>query len=121
MRQGMYIPLKKGYINFSAGRCYKIYNILWADGKERLWNMLHDECAENLGWQGREADEFFEKEVCAFVANVILYNHKQYKRRVAKGIRLNLDRLKGTFKNSFWKKLGAFFTSVSLRKRKKAE
>lgn len=120
-QNGMYSPLSTSFLNLTASRCYRIYNVLSSDAKESFWNVLHSEYAEGLGWQGREADEFYEKEVCAFVANVILYSHRQYKRRVAKGIRLNLDRLKGTFKNNFWKKLGAFFTSVSLRKRKKAE
>ena len=120
-QNGMYSPLSTSYLNLTASRCYRIYNVLGSDSKEKFWNMLHDEYAESLGWQGREADEFSEKEVYDFVANVILYTHKQYKKRVAKGIHLNLNRLKGTFKNSFWKKIGAFFASFSLRKKKKAE
>jgi hypothetical protein len=29
MHHGMYIPLKKGFFNFSTNRCFKVYNILW--------------------------------------------------------------------------------------------
>ena len=118
---GMYSPLSTSFLNLTASRCYRIYNVLGSDSKENFWNALHTEYAEGLGWQGREADEFEEKEVCAFVANVILYTHKQYKKRVSRGIRLNIDKLSGTVRNNFWKKLGAFFTSISLRKKKRVE
>lgn len=121
-QRGMYAPLSTSFLNLTASRCYKIYNILGFDAKENFWDMLNSEYAEKLGWQNREAEEFEEREVCEFVANIILYTHKQYKKRVAKGHRLNLNRLKATCKNnSFKKKLGAFFAKVTFRKKKKAE
>ena len=78
MQRGMYIPLKRGYLNLSAGRCYKIYNLLWNDGKERLWNMLHDRYAAELDWINHDKTAFESDEVCEFVANVALYTHAEY-------------------------------------------
>ena len=80
MERGMYSPLSFCYRNYTADRCYKLYNMLPGDEKERLWNMLHDEYAERLGWEGKNAVKFANHEVYEFVVNVALYNHKQYKR-----------------------------------------
>ena len=81
--------------------------------------MLHTKYAEELGWLSREAEDFEEKDVCEFVANVILYNHKQYKKRISKGHRLDLDRLASTFKNDkIKKKIRAFFAAFSFKKKK---
>ncbi len=119
-QNGMYSPLSTSFLNLTASRCYKIYNILGFEAKEHFWNMLHAEFSEKLGWHGREADEFEEKDVCEFVANVILYSHKQYKKRVAKGHRINIDKLSSIFKNKkIKKKFSAFFAKLTLRKKKK--
>ena len=84
--------------------------------------MLNGEYAEVLGWQNRDAAEFEEKEVCEFVANVILYNYKQYKKRVAKGHRLNLEKLNARFKNNKLKKnFRAFFSKITFRKKEKSK
>lgn len=93
MHHGMYIPLKIGYLNFSAGRCYKHYNLLWADGKERLWNMLHYGAAAELDWLSHEKSAFESMEVCEFVANVALYNYEEYMERVEQGKNIDLDQL----------------------------
>jgi len=85
MKKGMYSPLVTSYLNLSASRCYKIYNILGSDAKEHFWNMLHGEYIEALGWQGTPSSEYEESEVFEFVASIELYDHKQYKRRVAQG------------------------------------
>lgn len=93
MKRGMYIPLKKGYLNLSAGRCYKIYNILWADGKERLWNMLHDEYVAELEWLSHDKSAFESLEVCEFVANVALYTYAEFIEREESGKNINVDEL----------------------------
>ena len=121
-QNGMYAPLSTAFLNMTANRCYRIYNVLGSDAKEHFWNMLSEKYAEELGWNNREAEDFDEKDVCEFVANVILYTHKQYKKRVAKGYHLNLDNLTAIFKNNkIKKKLRAFFMAISFRRRKKAE
>ena len=93
MARGMYIPLKKGYLNLSAGRLYKIYNILWSDGKEQLWNMLHDEYVQELEWLTHDKSAFESTEVCEFVANVALYTHDEYLARVDEGKRIIVEEL----------------------------
>ena len=92
-RQGMYIPLKKGFFNFSTDRCYKIYNILWADGKERLWNMLHDQYIVELEWLSFDKSEFESPEICEFVANAALYTYAEYISRSEKGESLDVEGL----------------------------
>ncbi len=93
MQRGMYIPLKRGFLNLSAGRCYKIYNLLWNDGKERLWNMLHSHFAEELDWLTIEKTDYELPEVCEFVANVALYSHEEYLDRTSKGFYINVAAL----------------------------
>ena len=93
MQRGMYVPLKKGFLNLSAGRLYKIYNILWADGKERLWNMLHDKYISELEWLTHDKTVFESTEVCEFVANASLYTHDEYLARTDKGKSINVEEL----------------------------
>lgn len=92
-QHGMYIPLIRSYINFSAGRCFKIYNLLWSDAKERFWDLLHSGYADSLGWFQQEAEDFEHDDVRDFVANVGLYTHKQYEKRLNKGRQFNFDNL----------------------------
>ena len=79
----MYSPLSFCYRNYTADRCYKLYNMLPGDEKGKLLNMLHEKYAEELGWVGKGASKFANAEVYEFVANVGLYNYKQYKRFAA--------------------------------------
>jgi len=88
---GMYVPLMRSYLNLSASRCYKIYNILWSDAKEKFWDLLHDGYADSFGWFRHEQSDFESEEVCDFVANVGLYTHAQYRKRVDRGRSLNLS------------------------------
>ena len=88
---GMYIPLSQSFLNLSASRCYKIYNLLWLDAKKEFWNLLHEQYAEELDWTNAEPEYFESPEVCDFVANVIMYNHKQYVKREKKGYRPQLE------------------------------
>ena len=93
MRHGMYIPLKRGYLNFSAGRCFKIYNLLWEDGKEQLWNLLHDEYVKELEWLSHDKSAFESTEVYEFVANVSLYTYSEHISREEKGKNINIETL----------------------------
>lgn len=116
---GMYTPLSQSFLNLSASRCYKIYNVLWLDAKETFWNMLHSQYAEVLGWMQAEPEYFESPEVCDFVANVIVYSHKQYTKREGKGLKIRLKKVGKSLKSSkFRKKLKAFF---SRKKKSKAD
>jgi glycosyltransferase involved in cell wall biosynthesis len=105
---GMYIPLSQSFLNLSASRCYKIYNLLWSDAKREFWNLLHDKYAEELAWTKAEPEYFESVEVCDFVANVIVYNHKQYVKREDKGLKLRI------------KNVGRALKAIQLRKRIKS-
>ena len=93
MQRGMYVPLKRGFLNLSAGRCYKIYNLLWADGKERLWDLLHEEYVSELDWLIHDKTDFESIEVCEFVANVALYTYAEYLDREEKGENIIVENL----------------------------
>ena len=110
MHNGMYIPLKRSFLNLSASRCYTIYNLLWRDGKEKFWSILHSEYAEKLDWHLRQKGDFERYDVCDFVMNVVLYDHAVYRRRVDKGIKLRHERFNALSKaKQQSKKIGAFF------------
>ena len=90
---GMYLPLKRSYLNLSASRCYKIYNLLWQEAKGEFYNMYHEKYAEEFGWAKAVPEDIESPEVRDFVANLLLYNHEQYLDRVAKGLAINPDRI----------------------------
>ena len=106
--RGMYTPLSQSFLNLSANRCYKIYNVLWHDAKAEFWNLLHDTYAEEFGWTEAEPEYFEEPEVCDFVASVLLYNHKQQSKRVNKGAKVKI------------KNVGRNLKALQLRKKTKA-
>jgi glycosyltransferase involved in cell wall biosynthesis len=121
VHNGMYAPLSTSFLNFTVSRCYKIYNILGSDEKEKFWNMLNAEYAEKLGWNGRPAEEYETSDICEFSANVQIYDHDKYKKREEKGHSLNLDRLTAAFKNAKIRKaFRAFFGKLGF-KRKRGE
>ena len=93
MHHGMYIPLMRSFLNLSSGRCYKIYNLLWSDAKEKFWDMLHDGYADSLGWFKQEADAFESSDVAEFVASVGLYNHDQYCDLLKRGRKVDTNKL----------------------------
>ena len=106
MHRGMYVPLKRSFLNLAASRCYSIYNLLWFDGKEKFWNILHSEYAELLDWHLRQKGDFERYDVCDFVMNVVLYEHSAYLRRVDKGRKLKHERFNELTKaNRFGKKI----------------
>lgn len=83
IQHGMYAPLALSYLNLSSSRCYKIFNLLSNDSQESFWNMLHNEYAELLGWQGRDASDFESEDVSKFAIFVQLYNYDEYKKRMS--------------------------------------
>ena len=93
MQHGMYIPLMKSFLNFSASRCMRVYNLLWSDAKERFWDMLHDGYGDSLGWYRHPAEDFESDEERDFVANVGLYTYRQYERREKKGRKVQSEKL----------------------------
>ena len=93
MHHGVYVPLTRSFLNLSAERCYKVYNILWNDAKEKFWDELHSGYADSLGWYQHEQSAFESKELYEFVANVGLYTYSQYQKRTSKGKKLNTEYL----------------------------
>ena len=85
MHNGMYLPLSRSFLNLSASRCFTIYNLLWQDGKENFWNMLHESYAEIFNWHKHGIADFSRPEVADFAMNVVLYNHKTFKKRIEHG------------------------------------
>ena len=90
---GMYIPLSRSFLNFSASRCYKIYNLLWSDAKSDFWNLLHSGYADSLGWFKHESTDFESEEICEFAINVGLYEHRQYEKRLRKGKKIKTENI----------------------------
>ena len=120
MARGMYAPLYLSYLNLSVSRCYKIFNILSGDAKERFWNMLHDEYAELLGWQGKDAAEFEMVEFCEFAVCVQLYTYAEYKKRKSRGKKFSPTHVKQDVELAKKKKrFRRFFGKIFGRKEKK--
>lgn len=105
---GMYTPLSQSFLNLSASRCYKIYNLLWLDAKTEFWDLLHSTYAEELGWTKAEPEYFEDSEVCDFVAGVLVDNHKHHMKRDNKGTKVNI------------KSVGRILKNIQLRKRMKS-
>lgn len=120
MKKGMYAPLFTSYLNLSASRCYKLYNLLPKDSKETLWNLMHEGLVEELGWSGIEPGEFENEEVYSFVANAEMYTHDQYKKRCQRGVNEHSEKTKQSLKNfQVRKKIKNFFLGIFGKKSKK--
>ncbi len=89
---GMFAPLSYAFVNITASRLYKIYNILGSEAKNEFWDMLHNDFAVRLGWCKLRVEDFADTDICEFVANVQLYDHKQYKKRLLKGRTLQANK-----------------------------
>ena len=83
---GLYAPLSKSYLNLSASRIYKLYNILGKESKEQFFDLMHDAYAEALGWSDVSVTDFESKEVYDFLVDVQLYTHDQYRKRLQRGL-----------------------------------
>ena len=90
MKNGMYAPLSQSFLNLSASRAYKIYNLLWRDAKGELWDLYHNTFAESLGWGSAEPDYFDNPDVRDFCANVLIYTHDQFEKRESRGQKLDI-------------------------------
>ena len=120
MKGGMYQPLRRGFLNLSASRCYHIYNLLKSDAKEIFWNMLHDYYSDVLGWEDTLSEDFDKEEICEWAANIELYTYDQYVCRVKQGRKLNSKKIDQTLKqNKRWRRFCAFFVKSLRRKGKK--
>ncbi len=91
MHNGMYAPISFSFLNLSAVRCFKIFNLLGGDDKETFWNMIHESYVDLLGWADRTANDFESSEVCEFVASIQMYDYDEFKWRLSKGRKLKLD------------------------------
>ena len=130
VQHGMYVPLSKSFLNFSASRCYKIYNLLWSDAKSDFWNLLHSGYADSLGWYQHEPTDYESAEIYEFCANVGIYEYHQFELRVERGKKINtenitsnkLNKLMKTKKNNakFRNGISRFFSKI-FKKRKKSE
>ena len=94
MSHGMYLPLSVSFVNLTASRCFKIYNLLWKDAKEEFYTMLHEGYAEQLGWSEIAAEDYKDAAVCRFAATVQMYTYEQSARNEARGHKPSLAALK---------------------------
>ena len=114
---GMYLPLMQSFIHLSSSRIYKVYNILGNDSKEDFFDQLHTTYVEAFGWHEITAEQIVESEVGEFIANVAMYNYKQYTKRERKGLHVklqNLPKLLKQFKTR--EKIKAFFHRLFKKK-----
>ena len=119
MSHGMYIPLSQSYLNLSASRAYKIYNLLWWDAKSAFYNLYHNEYAELLGWGKAAPSEFENEEVRDFVANILMYTHSQYKKREDSGQKVRIESVGAALrKQKWWRGFTGFFTRLFGKKDK---
>lgn len=120
MQHGMYAPLSVSYLNLSASRCYKIFNLLPHDAKEMFWNQLFSESISNLGWGGDVLSDITDREVREFVANVRSCDYELYKKRCRKGKSIDFSERgnsKGEAKTkSEIRKIRSFFKNVFSKK-----
>lgn len=110
MHNGMYAPLSQSFLNLSASRIYKIYNVLWPDAKAEYYESLYTTYAEALGWEKAVPDEIEDEDVREFLASTLVHTHKQYLARTQKGLRTRLGAVKKKLKSiKFRKAIGGFF------------
>ncbi len=117
MHNGMYVPLYQSFLNYTASRAYKVYNLLWREAKEEFWNSLHEFYAEQLGWTKAGAGDFEDVEIRDFTASVLIYNHAQYLKREERGYTVNIDGVGQEIKRvRFRKRVKRFFSRLFGRK-----
>ena len=107
-KKGLYAPLSTAFLNLSASRCFRIYNLLSGEAKEAFWNLLHSEYALALGWEGREMPEFESEDVYLFALGVSLYDYGSYKKRKSSkeqaGIKKQNEKKRGFLSKIFTRK-----------------
>lgn len=109
MHHGVYLPLYESFLNLSASRCYKVYNVLWWDAKEQFWAKLHDQrVAEQLGWDIARSEQIENEDVRVFVGSVLINNHKREIKRFRRNAFTTPDNVKGKYKRMrFFRGIGA--------------
>ena len=118
MHNGMYAPLSDSFVHITASRCYKIYNLLSGEDKEKFWNMFYGEDAEALDWVGKDP-EFFEGDLRDFVANVTMYEHRNYVKYASKGKTIPPKKLKKKMQEATSRKRIKGFLSRLFKRNKK--
>lgn len=114
MRHGMYIPLSKSFLNFSASRCYKIFNLIPVDKKNSFWDLLHHGYADSLGWYSHETHDFETHDVYDFTANIGLYTYDEYVKLKLMG---KLTSFKNMTKDALIKKIKQLRAKARVRER----
>ena len=102
MKHGVYAPLFNSFVNFTATRCYKIFNMLSQDAKRSFWQLLHERYAEELGWYGLAPEYFDSGEIVEFVVTVRTFGYSAYQKHLASGSRLAKKLLKKEPRRPFW-------------------
>lgn len=96
MKHGVYLPLIQSYLNLSASRCYKVYNVLWWVAKAEMWEKLHEGgYAEMLGWERTLTEHIENEDVREFAASVLVNTHKKEIKRFRRGLSMKPERVKG--------------------------
>ena len=103
MQHGVYAPLFNSFVNFTATRCYKIFNMLSQDAKRSFWQLLHEGYAEQLGWYGLAPECFDSGEIVEFVVTVRTFGYSAYQKHLASGRRLTKKLLKKEPRRPFWR------------------
>ena len=97
----------------------KLDNLLWWDAKGAFYNLYHSEYAELLGWSKADRSEFESDEVRDFVANVLMYNHSQYKKREDSGQKVRIENVEPSLrKQKWWRGITGFFARLFGKKDK---
>ena len=110
---GMFLPLQSSFMNLAATRLYKVYNLLGTDEREALFNLLHEEYAEVLGWGSLSEGTLRDAAVSEFCANVALYDYDEYMRRERRGLKVTLKNLSGRIRARIrFKNFSGFFTKL---------
>ena len=105
---GMYLPLSASYLQYSATRCFKVYNLLALEEKGILWNRLHEQL-EPLGWGGDCHTAVRDADASDFLSAVGRYTYEQYYPRLVRGLKLRpprVRRAKGFFASLFGRRRG---------------
>ena len=92
MHHGVYAPLFNTFVNFTATRCYKIFNVLAPDAKRSFWELLHSGYGERLGWYELAPEYFDSGELVEFVVSVRTFGYSAYQKHLASGRHLTHGR-----------------------------
>ena len=110
---GVYSPLSRSYLNLSADRSLKLFNLLPNELKDDFWNSLHRDYFDALGWSGKEEGDFDSPELFDFTACLELYNYDEYKKELKRReSRSDGDEHNGTEHVKRRKRIRGFFLRI---------